>query len=450
MVILSGIYRFFWRIKWVFNKKSPPGTNLHMKDYVWISVIVFAVASGWTHDLFLDRLQEKFSAIAQFRSLARLAWVIYYLMSVYTVYWMYRWYRLLHMRKLHHMAIFITFFMGVIWSYEVFTYQKLISSPLLHANVHLNGKNNHWLEFFEREKIDPEAYQAIWVNPILLNGSEKLDRSRGIWTMQKAMQISYSTGLPIINIVMSRSSAQMVSSFLELYTPEYISKERLKDFNDKPILLLSIEEEILIPEERALVHKATYLGSFDQIFVYKLDPKTLFKKEIPNTCLEKGDASLLPTYYNGFETTQSDIYFAEGGSFQVRSKDSFELIDQVDQISIPDSSVLYWAHIWVKINPATQGMPEVHLHEYINRHDLLTITPFEFSEVPFVQRGWARMSAPFRLDHQVKKLQILGKGKGEIFDGLSIFPADHIPCRQLGEDQWLYGGEWIDHRQSDK
>jgi hypothetical protein len=247
IVILSGMYRFFWRIKWVVNKKSLPGTNLQMKDYLWMSILIFAVASGLTHDLFLDRLQEKVSAIAQFRSLGRLAWIIYYLMSVYAVYWMYRWYRLLKIKGLSHVAVFITFLMSIVWLYEAYSYQKQISKPLFHANLFLNGKENHWLDFFKQENINPNDYQAIWVNPIVLGGSEKVDRGRGNWTMQKAMQISYSTGLPIVNIIMSRTSAQVVSSFLELYTPNYVSKERLKDFNEKPILMLGIEEEILLP-----------------------------------------------------------------------------------------------------------------------------------------------------------------------------------------------------------
>jgi hypothetical protein len=445
IVILSGIYRFFWRIKWVINKKSLPGINLQMKDYLWISVLIFSVASGLMHDLFLDRLQEKVSAIAQFRTLGRFAWIIYYLMSVYAVFCMYRWYRLLKMKGLPQVAGFIIFLLSIIWLYEAYTFQKHVSEPLFNSNIYFN-KDNQWIDFFEREKIDPDVYQAIWVNPIVLNGSEKVDRGRGHWTMKKAMQISYSTGLPIINIIMSRTSAQMVSSFLELYTPDYIAKERMNDFNDKPILMLGIEEEILLPEELALIHKSTYLGFYDEIFVYKLDPKTLFIKEIPESCREHTDTINLPTYYNGFETSSSEFFFADRGSITIQLKDSFELIDQIDQMIIPDSSILYWAHIWVKLNPKTLGMPEVQLREFVNGDQLLTVTPFEISEVPFAQRGWVRMSAPFRLDQQMKKLQVLAKGKGNIFDGLGVFPADHIPCRQLGPDQWLYGNIWIDHR----
>jgi hypothetical protein len=449
VVLLAGVLglaRQVWR--WIRFRKKPRRPLTRWSQLGIAGLLVFFVASGMAHSVVLDRWQESVSAIAQFRSLARLGWIVFYFCSVYMVYWYYRSYRLLRMRGQLRWAQVVLGVYLALTVFDIASYQRAILPAIQNENTYLNGDENHWLTFFSEKGIDPAAYQAVWINPLLLSGSERLDRDRGLWSMGRAVQVSYSTGLPLINNVMSRTSADMVSRFYELYLPEFIPKQRLADFNEKPILVIGIEEESLLPGERAIIRKTRYLGGFDQVFAYELNPQDLFRPLRGNPCeaWEAQGEAKTPFLYEGFEGMEGPVHFADPGAYMLPDNNEFETIARTKPAEAGLTPAYYEAGVWVYMNPRAMGLPELKLDIYGAKGEFQQSVPLYSGDMPTVYQGWAYISAGFPLDSTATEIALLGKGKGQVLDGYFIGVSGQMPCRVLGENQWLYGQYWLDYR----
>jgi hypothetical protein len=449
VVLLFGVFgmvRQGWR--WIRCRKKPRRPLSRWSQLGIAGILVFFVASGMAHTVVLDRWQESVSAIAQFRSLARLGWIVFYFCSVYMVYWYYRSYRLLRLRgQLLGAQVVLGIYLSLT-VFDIVSYQRAILPAIQNKNTYLNGDENHWLTFFREKGIDPAAYQAVWINPLLLSGSERLDRDRGLWTMGRAVQVSYSTGLPLINNVMSRTSADMVSRFYELYLPEYIPKKRLADFNEKPILVIGIEEESLLPGERAIIRKTRYLGGFDEVFAYELDPGELFRPLRGNPCeaWEAQGEDRSPFVYEGFTDKAGPLHFADSGAYVLPDKKELE---EVHRFRLDDAAwppTWYEAGVWVYMNPHAMGLPELVLQVQNENGDVLQSVTLQAGDLPAVYQGWVYLTAGFLTDGSERQLVLTGRGKGQVLDGFFVGTAGQMPCRVLGENQWLYGQYWLDYR----
>ncbi len=440
IVLLSALYRLLIAIPKTIKRRRLPGLNTSIRVLWWQTLVVFMIASGTAHQMGLQSLQEFIPAIAQFRSLARIGWIIYYLLTIYAVYWLFLWYRLLSIRRLKTTAVFCLILIAVVWGYEARKYVQTVNSVIMYENTLFNPKDSSWHTFLNQHGLEAYDFQAAMVVPVFLSGSEKFDRGRGNWLMREAYQLSFQTAMPLINIVMSRTPVEYTTSYLELYAPEYIRKRRVKDFNNKSILLLSLPYDQLLPEERRLVDSATLLGQFNELSIYTLKPGVLQKFSLPDTCSDRPDTSAsihspeipgakdLPAFYEDFTEYTADTTYMGKGALRLTGKNKENHLFEIASLQLSDTSVLYEAHIWIYVDPQVAVMPEIYLDEYIYQDQLLTRTPFVVPEIPLVHGQWVRSSAPFRVDRENKRIHVWAKGAGHLVDELIIHPAGHAEC----------------------
>lgn len=457
IVLLSAFFRLLIALPGIIRRKRLPGLNTSIRILWWQALLVFLIASGTAHQMGLQSLQEIIPAIAQFRSLARIGWIIYYLLTVYAVYWIFLWYRLLSIRRLKTTGIFCLAIITIVWSYEACKYVQAVNAVITYENTLFEPKDSSWHTFLNQHNVDSHDFQAAMIVPVFLSGSEKMDRGRGNWLMRDACQLSFQTGMPLINIVMSRTPVEYTTSYMELYAPEYIRKRRVKDFNNKSILLLSLPYDQLLPEEKRLVDSATLLGQFNELSIYTLKTDALQAFSLPDICSDRPDISSttdsseireakdLPAFYEDFTSYAADTTYIGKGALRLRGKNKENHLFEIASLQSPDTSVLYEAHIWIYIDPQVPVMPEIYLDEYIHRDQLLTRTPFTVPEIPLVHGRWVRSSAPFRVDREDKRIHVWAKGAGHLLDELIIRPEGVLDCTRTPDGVIRYDNIRIDN-----
>lgn len=442
-MVLALLFRFFSGIKRSIRFRRLPGTNVDTRILWWQVLIVFLVASGTMHTLVLEHFIEIFPPIAQFRGLARFGWIIYYLISIYTVYWLHLWYRQMKFKGMKRSAVFGLGLLAIFWIFDDWHYNKQIKSEIMHKNDLMDPKISDCIKFLSDNDLNADDFQAILVTPIIILGSEKIDRGKGDWFLREGMEFAFHTGLPLVNIMMSRTPMEFASSYLELYAPDYVHKRRSDDWNDKPLLMFGWDYESLDPREKAWADKSELIGAYRGIKVYNI-PVSVFKEtSLTESCNDQMADSLdtyeLPVFYEDFDGYGSEHQYLGKGAYQfpVHSDDS-STIFQVESVVLQDTSVLYFAYVWVYMDSEIAGFPELFLDEYVDDDFLLTRTPFDIGEIPFVHGKWVRWYAPFRLDGQVKKIRFWGNGNLHTLDELIIMPDGMDSCKQMEDESYRY------------
>ncbi|MBK7426540.1 MAG: hypothetical protein IPI60_05670 [Saprospiraceae bacterium] len=449
IVLLSALFRLISQIpKWIKRKRFP-GTFVPVKLIWWQCAVLFFIASSGAHKLGLDALSQIFPPIAQFRGLARLGWPIYFLIALYSVYWFQLWYRLQRMKHLKRTAGFGLMLILVIWLFDIAQYNKMIYKEIYTSNDLLDPRRNPSQEFFEIHNLNKEDFQAIWLFPIFLNGSEKLDKEMGFYYMRDAMQISFHTGIPIINIMMSRTPIPMSTSFLELYNP-YIQKSRLEKFNDKPILVLGSDYESLEPEEKKILDRAEFIGIFNNVRIYKLNPDVINRVEFPQICADATNEVVIqdslehegPVFYADFDDSTASQTYMGKGAFQSREEET--IFFEQRNIKIPGMSLPYDAHIWVYVDSELMGMPEIIVDAFDEKGNFLQSVTFLIPKIPLVDGSWVRTSAYWTIHDGMRSLQFKIKGKGFTIDELMIHPLGHQQCSKYSDKKYRFNNIRID------
>lgn len=441
-MILALVFRFFSGLRKSLKFRRLPGTNVESRIIWWQVLIVFLVASGTMHTLVLEYFIEVFPPIAQFRGLARFGWIIYYLVTVYSVYWLHLWYRQMKFKGLKSSAIFGMGCLTIFWIFDAWHYNKQIKSEIMHKNDLLDPHITDCTQFLSDHNLSAEDFQAILVTPIIVLGSEKIDRSKGDWFLREGMEFSFHTGLPLINIVMSRTPMEFATSFMELYAPDYVHKRRSDDWNEKPVLMFGWDYHSLDAREKEWADQSTLIGVHRGINVYSVPVEVFKKTRMPESCNSASvilnDSLKLPVFYADFDGSPSEEVYKGKGAFRFSKQSKDSSIFEIPSVVMKDTSVLYFAYVWVYMDSEIAGFPELYLDEYVDDGFLLTRTPFDIAEVPFVNGKWVRWFAPFRLDTQEKRIRVWGNGNKHTLDELIIMPDGLEECRKLEDGSYRF------------
>ncbi len=246
---------------------------------VWIpAFIVLLFSMAVFHHLGLNWLGEHFSAIRQFRSLGRMAWVFYYVFAVWAVVYLYRMYRFLASRsngQLKPLAISLVFLSLGWWTLDTIVNIKAVKEQMI---ANRNGKEFFGPNFRDdllSKGIDPADFQAIIPLPFELIGSEKVELSPFSKATPIAMQAAFSTGIPMMNGVMSRTSLSVTEQLAQLVADPLMPRTALSKFPDNRDLLLIVSKGELSEGERFLKENAAPLFSESDYSLYRLNLDTL-------------------------------------------------------------------------------------------------------------------------------------------------------------------------------
>jgi len=356
---------------------------------VWLpAFIVLLFSMAFFHHLGLSWLGEHFSAIRQFRSLGRMAWVFYYVFSVWAVVYLYRVFRV--MRGVHggrlrfHAWLLIVLSLGW-WTLDAIVNIKAVKEQMI-ANPH--GRDMFGTSFADMlaaHGIDPGGFQAILPLPFELIGSEKLELGLMSPATPVAMQASFSTGIPMVNGVMSRTSLAVTGSVAQWVAHPLMPQSVTHDLPDHRDLLVIAVGDGLTEGERFAISNATLLFANDAYSLYRLSPDDWEKARSDIREATLTDTSAMPSFF-------------------LREK---EIAVPVDGLLL-DTTLAAGDHefsLWLAIDPSTTSLPVLEWQV----GDAMESRRCGFNAE--VWEGWLRVARHLHLERE-EKVRFLLRSQG--------------------------------------
>ncbi|HHG83200.1 MAG TPA: hypothetical protein ENJ82_00495 [Bacteroidetes bacterium] len=378
----SGVamFAFFWfrivrrGVKGIFKKWIP------RRHFAWISLqsnlaisvaaglLVLVFASGFPFSIQPELMTDFFPPIKQFRSLGRFAWVFYYTWSVFTFYLIYLAFRA-HRIKGRKILAYTFVLLPLLFLFaESFDYNrslarriKLVKVP----NVAHNGQNSPWIS-----SIKPDRYAALIALPYFHVGSENFG-TQGSASLPQAFEASIKTGLPLMNVMMSRTSLGQTWASLQVASEPYSPLEILPAMSDdRPVLGLRIGQRPTL-DGAYLRPRPPFIYQKGKIKLYPI-----FLKKLASTLLQQKTkvADTLFQHKNGYATASPEpVLFIE--DFEATGDTDGYLKGKGKTLFLHENNTLFSGKL--KVNPGDT----VILSLWVKiRADRLAITMFGFEE----------------------------------------------------------------------
>jgi hypothetical protein len=273
VLLITGVLivgTLFFRSK----KLYPRQVSVH---FAYSALALLLLAMGIPFIFHLEWLADYTGPLRQFRALGRFSWAYYYVAATLTAVALSKWWQLSAGRQPR--ILYRSFIVGVflLWFAETGWRLYRISDWDYHA-----GRNymlfmaNDYGSLLRKNGIAPHRFQAILPLPYHHIGSEKfaLDNWPAPWYGMKA---SLHTGLPGMQVMLSRTSYQQTTRLLQLTGDTLLQKEIPPHLApNKPLLLLTYNNATLTKEEQRLVQMARFLCTDGEVQFYEL-PLQLFK-----------------------------------------------------------------------------------------------------------------------------------------------------------------------------
>jgi hypothetical protein len=240
------------------------------------SVIILMFAFGF-HFSIMNYFKIQSPSLNQFRATGRFAWIFYYVWPVFIFTTFYFFFKTAFKKEkvllFRGMAILYLVFnlieanalytldKGAFWIYRNFFSEK-----------YLNANEINMLETI-REK-DP---QAIIPLPVFHSGSEVVNRGEYDRVMIPSFIYSYHAGLPVLSVLMSRTSIPETENSIQLLNAYKKEKTAVQLLNGKPILIIRSDDR-LVPDEERLYQRTTSLFKNDSLEIGFLTQAELLKR----------------------------------------------------------------------------------------------------------------------------------------------------------------------------
>jgi hypothetical protein len=316
-------------------------------------IITLLFAMGLFHNLGLSWLSDFVSPIKQFRSLGRVAWIFYYIFSVWTVYHLYVLFR--HFSSVgkgkyaYHISVIITL-CAFLWTLDAIVNVKYNKSMMLNRTAKEVFTDNY-VSQWQSAGVNIAEHQAILPLPFALVGSEKIGLEKGRNSSMYAMKGSFSSGLPIIGGAMSRTSLGVTEKSAQIISDSLFPRPILDDFDqEKKILILQSNEPLSI-EEKRLVSNAEMVFKNEN---YRLYSTSIFNLKSLYATVSTLSDSVSFSAHSGylapkqFTSYKEDLWGAP--SYEMKTMD--HLLDSV----FPYSETLTISY-WVKVDPKSELLP---------------------------------------------------------------------------------------------
>lgn len=227
----------------------------------WLALIfAMAIPFRWNLDVLLDFIPP----LKQFRSPGRAVWIFYHIWTVFTVIILHRGWKHWSHRGSGNLALGGITILALLWGWG--NYQ--------HASYTVRGA--HVANPFTKSVVEPALeqagfsatdFQAVIVMPWYHVGSEKLGILRGEGGMGHAFKTSLETGLPIVNVMMSRTSVEQTLDNCGLVSPYRENTNWLTSDDPRPFLTLYARQKAH-DFENSILEKSEKLVALPEFDLY--------------------------------------------------------------------------------------------------------------------------------------------------------------------------------------
>ncbi len=426
-IFITGFYNLFSKKKanW---KIFLPEKKIAVFFYASILILLFSMCIPFKYGF--DFLLKIVPPVKQFRALGRFTWIFYYIFTVYSAYFFYRLYRFLRLKGMALAGTIIIIFVIGYWSIDAGTNIKRSTRGLLNKNDKFESDDSDYLSRFAEAKVNPDEFQGIFFLPFASTCGDKLLFEHGMNSFSDAMKCSYHTGIPLIQSFSPRLSYSQALSSIQMLANPAIEKSRLKDMNEKPILLVCTKEKMK-NEEAWLQSKGEVFWEDKYITLSRLplsvfhDSYTKWKEQVASiipSLMSKGNISTDKEFesviFNGFENGNAETIFSGEGSFYKKKGEEILLDEKLNQNFVAGK---YELSFWLYVDSRKFDMPKATVKVFDANGNENFQKRLNSREVHNIYNGWIRVSENINLKPD-QTLQLLIKGEYISVDNLLVKP----------------------------
>lgn len=432
------------------GRKTPAHPVRDFRLWLWVAFFHLLFGMGvpfvWNADFFADYI----AAFRQFRTIGRFSWGFYYLILIFTAVFIFRLYRRLMKANRQWQAKTIAGVVLAAWAVQLSGYAKHFRNGIAaHGKEaydnYFSGDGTGWNQWLLENGYQKEDFQAAIGLPFFHIGSEKLwlqdnDNDR---TFYFCSQIAMQTGIPMTDVLMSRTSWHQTFENVRLADGPFTPKPVLDLFSDKAVLILVNKNFPLEPKEEEWIQNGAFIGERNNLELYSVNLKNLvaFEKDLRDSIAaiafektaQEGLIGKEPDFFftRHFEDRPSEISFSGTGAFNPAKKEAQQLIAaiRIQELREPERDYIF--SVWTKCHDRDYRTPYFILKQYNDADDLLTE---EFVLPKYSTRAeefWLLSEKTVRLKPETRRLEFFVVSsdleKSYIaLDDLAFWPSDAI------------------------
>lgn len=376
-------------------------TNPFLITTLFASFIVLLYAMQYPWRFGMRAVADDVPLINQFRSLGRFSWPFYYAAGIFAVCVLDKMLRTNYFLQRSWLR-YITY---VLLTALLFFDAQSNVKPLKQFQQWSRVAQDFWPDDEMKRAIEKSGhnisdFQAVMELPFHHIGTEKF-WIEGRYSSERAVEVSYNTGLRMINCQMARTPIFQSANVIQLTSSSHIEKVLLKQLkqNGKPILLV-VSDENLRPNDKAIVAKAKQFASNDKVRFYSLSLDSL----VPDLDLLRQNFNVVKQslqHSDGFLTKNVDDVIAyvpiSSSNENFLSKGQYvdsgkvQLFHQGVNAAWLDTNGVT-VSCWFKIIPETWGFPEVHITHFKSGAEVEHWQQTA-NQSHDIYNGWARFEA---------------------------------------------------------
>lgn len=410
-------------IKNLVGRKQDPVVGANRFSFIWlfIAFCTFAFSMGYPFVLNnMGWLLGKLSVIKQFRSLGRFSWVFYYIMTVYAVLCIDSVFKQLMQSNRKTLATaFVTLAMGI-WTIEAFGYSSFLKGKTNEAldnyKVFFSKNEQTWPQYLKEKKYKPEDFQAILLLPYFHVGTEKLWVSdlATDWILTFGLRASLQLHLPVVDVMMSRSSWSQAMAQVKLIAGPF-SEKAILGKDHRPFLILHHDAKAPLDQDsRYLFDASEKVGEFNHFQVYACYPDRIAVNDKRYNDSASAIAEKMPSgdtcigctgayYYEHLDAVRiNDVLFGNGACKAKAEYDSTFL--KLDMKPMTADSVEYEFSVWSLVNDIDFTSPNFELKLLDANDNLLNSVMIKSTSSIDNYKMWFRASKYFMVPKSCTKI----------------------------------------------
>jgi hypothetical protein len=231
---------------------------------LFATAILFLLFSFGLHIVLLKILNLEIPALNQFRAFGRFAWYFYFILPIVLVVLFSKFFEMVSPKFAKQISLLVVCIFFLLNLTEANGLLIEMSKDTFKSRNIFNKNNLSAEETNMIKKIKAEKFQAIIPLPVFHIGSEVYQRN-GDGSLAPAMTYAYHTGLPILSVMLSRTSLNETESELEILN-RFKEKRSIFDLiNNHPFLIIKTGGELKEDELRLLraSHHSAKTSSLD-------------------------------------------------------------------------------------------------------------------------------------------------------------------------------------------
>lgn len=402
-------------IRRFFKKQENSGLFSDLAGYGYSAALMLLISMCVPFE-WLRFIPEWISPLKQFRALGRLSWIFYYVINVIAAISVYRIYLELKKKGINAgwRDTFLLLFIAI-WVFDAGAFYINHGPTTIRPNDKLENSDQEYLSRFSRAGLTPDHFQAIFSLPLVAVRTDKMTFEKDLSGHNEAMKCAFHTGLPIVQSTASRPSLSQTFSSIQLISSPMIQKQRLKDMDERPLLMLHIINSELTPGEKSILDQGRLFWEDQYIQLLEL-PLTAFQDSLHlvkakfDTLLSK-DVSLAKdaflctpscdgVYFNSFEESETTKPAFWGFHSLTQDAAKWVLLDTIFQVMDNPKELSFWVYI----DPSFSGMPAYEYFHGSLSENLKSEGKTEMRDNPEIANGWVLIRIwlnPVSTHHQV-------------------------------------------------